>query len=122
MVFLQWQVRALGYTVLNNLVRMEATQPQFNLQHLITMYRVLASPIVEFCVYMGTGVLLDIHEKIDAGIKRDVENNPDQQEAREDFLAMICAFAQYVTLLNAQNLQLFPWKHGEDYQTALPVS
>ncbi|GLA33810.1 hypothetical protein AnigIFM63309_003831 [Aspergillus niger] len=122
MVFLQGQIRALGYTVLNNLVRMAVIQPHFDLQHLVTMYRILASPIVEFCGYMGTGFLLEMHEKIDAAIKHSVENNPDKLEARGDFLAMIGAFAQYVTMLNAQNLQLFPWKLGAEYQIVLPAS
>ncbi|GLA14530.1 hypothetical protein AnigIFM62618_000912 [Aspergillus niger] len=122
MVFLQGQIRALGYTVLNNLVRMAVIQPHFDLQHLVTMYRILASPIVEFCGYMGTGFLLEMHEKIDAAIKHSVENNPDKLEARGGFLAMIGAFAQYVTMLNAQNLQLFPWKLGAEYQIVLPAS
>ncbi|GLA53307.1 hypothetical protein AnigIFM63604_010398 [Aspergillus niger] len=122
MVFLQGQIRALGYTVLNNLVRMAVIQPHFDLQHLVTMYRILASPIVEFCGYMGTGFLLEMHEKIDAAIKHSVENNPDKLEARGDFLAMIGAFGQYVTMLNAQNLQLFPWKLGAEYQIVLPAS
>ncbi|KAA8646841.1 hypothetical protein EYZ11_012081 [Aspergillus tanneri] len=121
MVFLQGQIRALGYTVLNNIIRMAATQPHFGLEHLITMYRVLGSPIAEFCGYMGTDSLLEMYEAIDAAIKHGIENNPNQVVAREDFLAMVSAFAQYVTLLNAQSLQLFPWRHGEDHRIALPA-
>ena len=111
MLFSNSEVRTLGYYVLDNILKIAATQPAFDLQHLVVLYRELVPAPAEFLGYVGTEYLADSHRKIDSLIGLKVESNPDQEEAREDFLAMMRVLAQYVNLLNAQNLHLFPWKH-----------
>ncbi|KAK2752868.1 hypothetical protein FQN54_008021 [Arachnomyces sp. PD_36] len=115
MVFINGEIRPLGYNVLNGILNLAATQPHFDLSHLITLYRTFASTPSEFTGYTGANFLCTMYKSINALITTDVEFNPDAEEAREDFLALISAFARYVNLLNAQNLHLFPWKHGVEY-------
>lgn len=69
----------------------------------------------EFVGYVGVHFLCSSNRKIDALLKDKVEGAEDKTVARKDFLALISALAQYVNLLNAQNLQLFPWHHGKEY-------
>ncbi|UNI13845.1 hypothetical protein JDV02_000544 [Purpureocillium takamizusanense] len=115
MVFINGEIRPLGYNVLNNILKISATQPHFNLQHLVTLYSVFASTPSEFVGYTGATFLYTTFRKISALIETAVLANDNQDEARQDFLAMISAFARYVNLLNAQNLHLFPWRHTKEY-------
>ncbi|PWY72280.1 cucumopine synthase [Aspergillus heteromorphus CBS 117.55] len=115
MVFLNGEVRPLGYNILNNILAVAATQPHFDLQHLITLYRVFTSTPSEFVGYTGATFLCSTYRQIDALITERIQPNPDTEQAREDFLAMISAFARYVNLLNAQNLHIFPWRHTIEY-------
>lgn len=115
MVFANSEVRAIGYYILDNILKLAATHPEFNLQHIISLYRELVSVPAEFLGYVGTEFLRDSHRKIDEVIKLNVETNHNYEEAREDLLALVSVLAQYVNLLNAQNLLLFPWKHTFEY-------
>ncbi|PYH93095.1 cucumopine synthase [Aspergillus ellipticus CBS 707.79] len=119
MVFINGETRPLGYNILNNILAIAANQPHFDLSHLIPLYRVFATIPAEFVGYTGATFLCSTHGQIDALISARVETNPNTNQARADFLAMISAFARYVNLLNAQNLHLFPWKHAVEYQTQL---
>ncbi|PHH66791.1 hypothetical protein CDD81_5923 [Ophiocordyceps australis] len=93
MVFTNGEVRPLGYNILNNILKIAATQPQFDLQHLVTLYQVFASIPSGFLGYTGATFLEDT----------------------QDFLAIVSAFALYVNMLNAQNLHIFPWRHTVEY-------
>jgi hypothetical protein len=115
MLFANSEVRTLGYYVLDNILKIAATHPEFDLGHLVVLYRELVSTPAEFLGYVGTEFLRDSHRKIDELIKSKVETNDNQEEAREDLLAMVSVLAQYINLLNAQNLLLFPWKHMVEY-------
>lgn len=115
MLFANSEVRTLGYYVLDNILKIAATHPEFDLRHLVVLYRELVSAPAEFLGYVGTEFLRDSHRKIDELIKLNVEPNTNQVEAREDLLAMVSVLAQYINLLNAQNLHLFPWKHTLEY-------
>ncbi|KFX90089.1 hypothetical protein V490_06661 [Pseudogymnoascus sp. VKM F-3557] len=118
MVFINGEIRPLGYNVLNGTLKIAATQPGYSLEHLIGIYRVFALTPSEFVGYTGANFLCSTHNKIEELIEKVVERNQNQVVAREDFLAMVSAFALYVNLLNAQNLHLFPWRHVEDYPIA----
>lgn len=83
------------------------------------MYRVFVPTPAEFVGYVGANFLCATNRKIDAVLNEKVEHMEDRTIAREDFLALISALAQYVNLLNAQNLQLFPWKHGTEYPVCM---
>ncbi|KAH8433009.1 uncharacterized protein LDX57_010646 [Aspergillus melleus] len=115
MVFINSEVRALGYWILNNILKTAETQPHFNLEHLISMYRVFVPTPTEFVGYVGANFLCSVNRKIEVVLKEMIEQMEDQQAAREDFLALVSALARCVNMLNAQNLQLFPWKHGSEY-------
>jgi len=115
MLFSNSEVRTIGYYVLDNILKIAATHSEFNIQHLIVLYKELVSAPAEFLGYVGTEFLRDSHRKIDKLITLKVESNTNQEEAREDLLAMVSVLAQYVNLLNAQNLLLFPWKHTSEY-------
>lgn len=115
MLFANSEVRTLGYYVLDNILKIAATHPEFDLGHLVVLYRELVSAPAEFLGYVGTEFLRDSHRKIDELVKCKVETNANQEEAREDLLAMVSVLAQYINLLNAQNLLLFPWKHTLEY-------
>lgn len=115
MLFANSEVRTLGYYVLDNILKIAATRSEFHVRHLVVLYRDLISTPAEFLGYVGTEFLRDSHRKIDELIRLKVEPNTNQEEAREDLLAMVSVLAQYVNLLNAQNLLLFPWKHTVEY-------
>ncbi|KAF9886560.1 hypothetical protein FE257_011332 [Aspergillus nanangensis] len=119
MVFINGEIRPLGYNVLNNILKVAATQPQFDLQHLVVLYKVFASTPAEFVGYTGANFLWSTYQKIETLIHECVQGNSNEQEAREVFLAMISAFAKYVNLLNADNLHSFPWRHTVEYPIAL---
>ncbi|PWY93562.1 hypothetical protein BO94DRAFT_614879 [Aspergillus sclerotioniger CBS 115572] len=115
MIFSNSEVRTIGYYVLDNILKIAATHPEFSLRHLIVLYKEFVAVPTEFLGYVGTEFLRDSHRKIEDLIKSKVETNSNQEEAREDLLAMVSVLAQFVNLLNAQNLLLFPWKHTEEY-------
>ncbi|KAM0671078.1 hypothetical protein ACQRIU_001473 [Beauveria bassiana] len=115
MVFINGEIRPLGYNVLNNILKVAATQPNFDLEQLAALYTVFASVPSEFVGYTGANYLFSTHEAITAMIKKSVLQNRNKEDAREDLLAMVSAFAKYVNLLNAQNLHVFPWKHTKEY-------
>ncbi|KAB8067044.1 hypothetical protein BDV29DRAFT_196730 [Aspergillus leporis] len=115
MLFANSEVQTLGYYVLDNILKIAATHSEFHLRHLVVLYRELISAPAEFLGYVGTEFLRDSHRKIDELITLKVEPNTNQEEAREDLLAMVSVLAQYVNLLIAQNLLLFPWKHTIEY-------
>ncbi|KAL3471101.1 hypothetical protein BJX99DRAFT_250724 [Aspergillus californicus] len=116
MIFSSSVVRTLGYHIFDNIIKLAATRPEFTLQHLIILFRDLIPSISEFIGHLGVEFLCDSYWKADKLVKEKVESNPNQEEAREDFLAMISALAFYVNLLNAQNLHMFPWRHTGEYQ------
>lgn len=115
MLFANSEVRTLGYYILDNILKLAATCPEFELKHLVILYRELVSAPAEFLGYVGTDFLRDSHRQIDDLITSNVEKNANQSEAREDLLAMVSVLAQFINLLNAQNLLLFPWKHTVEY-------
>lgn len=115
MVFVNGEIRPLGYNILNNILKIALTQPQFDLQQLVILYDSFASIPSEFVGYTGANSLFTMHQKITDLIKKAVLTNENKEEAREDFLAMVSAFAKYVNLLNAQNLHVFPWQHTKEY-------
>ncbi|GES62024.1 hypothetical protein ATEIFO6365_0005002500 [Aspergillus terreus] len=116
MVFSNSVVRTLGYHILDNILKLAATRPQFTLPHLIILFRELVPPISEFTGHLGIESLRDSYLQADILIKENIECNPNHKEAREDFLAIVSALGFYVNLLNAQNLHMFPWKHANEYQ------
>ncbi|KAF4165494.1 hypothetical protein CNMCM6936_007836 [Aspergillus lentulus] len=115
MIFSSSVVRTLGYHVFDNILKLAATRPEFTLQHLIILFRELTPSISEFIGHLGVEFLRDSYGKADKLIKEKIESNPNQEEAREDFLAIVSALGFYVNLLNAQNLHMFPWKHTREY-------
>jgi hypothetical protein len=115
MLFANSEVRALGYYVLDNILKLAARNPEFALEHLIVLYKEFVTAPAEFLGYVGTEFLRDSYRKIDNLIMLNVKKNANKEEAREDFLAMVSVLAQYVNLLNAQNLHSFPWKHTTEY-------
>jgi hypothetical protein len=116
MLFSNSVVRTLGYHIFDNIIKLSATRPEFTLQHLIILFRDLIPSIADFIGHLGEEFLCDSYWKVDNLIKQNVENNPNEEEAREDFLAMVSAMSFYVNLLNAQNIHMFPWKHTAEYQ------
>ncbi|OJJ70095.1 hypothetical protein ASPBRDRAFT_129539 [Aspergillus brasiliensis CBS 101740] len=115
MVFSNSVVRTLGYHILDNIIKLAFTRPEFTLGHLIVLFRDFIPSITDFVAHLGAEYVNDSYERIDRLIKEKVESNPNQEEAREDFLAMISALGFYVNLLNAQNLHMFPWRHAKEY-------
>ncbi|KAL4808805.1 cucumopine synthase [Aspergillus unguis] len=115
MVFINGEIRPLGYNILNGILKVAATQHRFDLDHLITLFRTFASVPSEFVGYTGAAFLWESYQKINSVVERYIRKNLDEHAAREDFLALVSAFARYVNLLNAQNLHLFPWRHGVEY-------
>ncbi|KAJ5851863.1 uncharacterized protein N7529_011248 [Penicillium soppii] len=115
MLFSNSEVRTLGYYLFDNILEIAASYPQFDLKHLVILYRKLVSTPAEFLGYVGQEYLRDSHRKIDELITLNVEGNDNQSDGREDFLAMVSVLAQYINLLNAQNLLMYPWKHTAEY-------
>ncbi|GLB07625.1 hypothetical protein AtubIFM57258_002973 [Aspergillus tubingensis] len=115
MVFSNSVIRTLGYHVLDNIIKLAFTRPEFTLRHLIVLFRDFVPSIADFVGHLGAEYVNDSYESIEKLIKEKVEKNPNQEEAREDFLAMVSALSFYVNLLNAQNLHMFPWRHAKEY-------
>jgi hypothetical protein len=115
MVFINGEIRPLGYNVLNNILKLAVSQPSFSLEQLIVLYKTFASTPAEFVGYAGANFLWATYQSIEAVINKSVATNDNAEVAREDFTAMISAFAQYVNLLNAENLHSFPWRHDVEY-------
>ncbi|KAJ5301910.1 hypothetical protein PENANT_c062G11603 [Penicillium antarcticum] len=115
MLFCNSEVRTLGYYHLDNILEIAVSNPEFDLKHLIMLYRKLVSTPAEFLGYIGQEYLHNSHRKVNELITLHVEKNPNQSDAREDLLAMVSVLAQYINLLNAQNLLMFPWKHTAEY-------
>ncbi|GKZ26490.1 hypothetical protein AbraIFM66951_005826 [Aspergillus brasiliensis] len=115
MVFSNSVVRTLGYHILDNIIKLAFTRPEFTLGHLIVLFRDFVPAITDFVAHLGAEYVNDSYERIDKLIKEKVESNPNHEEAREDFLAMVSALGFYVNLLNAQNLHMFPWRHAKEY-------
>jgi hypothetical protein len=115
MVFSNSEVRTLGYYVFDNILEIAASYPEFDLNHLIILYRKIISTPAEFLGYIGQEYLRDSHRRINELITLNVEKNVNRWEAREDLLAMVSVLARYVNMLNAQNLLMFPWKHTAEY-------
>jgi hypothetical protein len=115
MVFINGEIRPLGYNILNNILKLAATRPKFDLQQLVALYDIFASIPSEFVGYTGANYLYSTHQEISDMIRKSVLPNTNKEDACEDFLAMVSVFAKYVNLLNAQNLHLFPWKHTKEY-------
>lgn len=115
MLFSNSEIRAMGYYVFDNILKVAANRPEFTLKHLIALYRDFVPATAEFLGYVGHNFLRESHRKINLLITQNVESNHILDEAREDFLAMVSVFAQYINLLNAQNLHMFPWQHTPEY-------
>lgn len=122
MAFVNGEIRPLGYNVLNNILKIAETEPDFNLHHLVTLYDTFATTPAEFVGYAGAKSLFTMFQKVSSLIRTDVLAQRDSGEARQDFLAMLSSFARYVNLLNAQNLHMFPWVHTKEYPIGVPVS
>lgn len=116
MVFSNSEVRAVGYYLSDNILKMAATCPDFDVKHLITLFRSILPVPIEFLGYVGTQFLCESQREISKLITSKVETNSNKEEAREDLLAMVNVLAQYANLLNAQNLYMFPWVHTAQYQ------
>ncbi|OGE56182.1 hypothetical protein PENARI_c003G03345 [Penicillium arizonense] len=88
MVFANSEVRTLGYYIFDNILEIAASYPEFDLKHLVVLYKKLVSTPAEFLGYVGTEYLRDSHRKINDLITLNVETNTNQSDAREDLLAM----------------------------------
>ncbi|KAF5862434.1 hypothetical protein ETB97_011708 [Aspergillus alliaceus] len=75
MVFINGEIRPLGYNLLNNILSMAATQPRFNLEHHITLYRVFTCTPAEFVGYVGGKHLHSTYRKIDDLINSSIQDN-----------------------------------------------
>ncbi|RAL13543.1 cucumopine synthase [Aspergillus homomorphus CBS 101889] len=115
MVFINGEIRPLGYNILNNILKIAETDPEFKLRHLVQLFRVFASIPSEFVGYAGATFLYQTFRQIDRVIDGVILSHENEQQGRADFLALVSAFAKYVNLLNAQNLHVFPWRHGAEY-------
>ncbi len=106
LVFLNGEVRPLGYNALNGLVRLVRTTdlPLETLREITPGF--IRTP-AEFLGYTGLHDLEDF-------TRRSVEAL-DLLEDREQYFALISTLALYTNMLNTWNLHLFPWDHGKEY-------
>ncbi|KAK2736422.1 hypothetical protein FQN57_000755 [Myotisia sp. PD_48] len=106
MVFINGEIRPLGYNILNGILKVAALHPHFDLQHLASLYQVFASTPSEFVGYTGARFLTSTFRNINTAINELILTHDDQVEARENFLALISAFAKY-TNMNFPNDPIF---------------
>ena len=106
MVFLNGEVRPLGYGALNGLLRLVRTTdlPLDTLRQITPGF--IRTPS-EFLGYTGLHTL--------ERFTRETTEALDLLEDREQYFALISALALYVNMLNTWNLHLFPWDHGKEY-------
>ncbi|MCP2330332.1 DUF3830 family protein [Actinoalloteichus caeruleus] len=109
LVFLNGEVRPLGYSALNGLVTMSRTT-DISLTDLLRITPMLIKTPAEFLGYTGLNTLWDFTQRV-------LETLPGV-ETRDEYFALINALALYANVLNTWNLHFFPWRAGADHAYA----
>jgi hypothetical protein len=107
LVFLNGEVRPLGYCALNGLLTMCQTT-DITVDELKRITPVLIKTPAEFLGYTGLNTLWRFTQHA-LDVIGDVET-------KEQYLTLINSLALYANVLNTWNLHLFPWQHGAEYR------
>jgi hypothetical protein len=106
LVFVNGEVRPLGYGALNSLVRLCATS-DLNLAALQTLTPTFVTTAAEFLGYCGLNTLWRFTQQT-------VEALP-LLTTKQEYHSLISALALYTNCLNTWNLHLFPWNLGDAF-------
>ncbi|MBQ1083064.1 DUF3830 family protein [Nocardiopsis sp. B62] len=109
MVFVNGEVRPLGYNALNGLLRLVRTTA-LTLDTLREITPGFIRTPSEFLGYTGLHTLERFTKETTDALAR--------LEDREQYFALISTLALYTNMLNTWNLHLFPWDHGKEYPYA----
>ncbi|GAB3212439.1 hypothetical protein ACQEU5_16370 [Marinactinospora thermotolerans] len=107
LVFLNGEVRPLGYCALNGLLKICRTT-DLTLNDLKRITPTFIKTPAEFLGYTGLDTLWRFTQQV-LTLLPDVET-------REQYFALVNALALYANMLNTWNLHFFPWQHGTDYR------
>jgi hypothetical protein len=111
LVFLNGEVRPLGYCSLNGLVRLtRATDLPLDTLRLITPAFIKVP--AEFLGYCGLDTLWRFTQQTIQAMET--------LSTREQYFALVNSLALYVNTLNTWNLHYFPWHHGSAYPYPAP--
>lgn len=108
MLFVNGETRPLGYNVYGALVR--AAHQGMPLPPLREMTRLLAGVPAEFLAYCGLARLGEFTDRLLGCLKH---LDPDRNDSRDDFIAVMAHMALYLNCLGSWNLHLFPWHLGD---------
>ena len=107
LVFVDGEVRALGYLCLGSLVQL-CEDSSLDISHLKTMASTLLPVCAEFLGYCGLEKLWDFHKRFLALLEEDI--------TREDFKELVRALALYVNRLHGWIHFYFPWGLGSEFR------
>lgn len=107
LVFLNGEVRPLGYCGLNGLLKICRTTG-IGVADLKRMTPTFTKTPAEFLGYAGLSTLWRFTQQVLAVLP--------EVETREQYFALINSLALYANVLNTWNLHYFPWQHGADYR------
>jgi Cucumopine synthase C-terminal helical bundle domain len=106
LVFLNGEVRPLGYCALNGLLKVCRTT-NIDVAELKRIAPIFIKTPSEFLGYTGLNTLWRFTQQVLAVLP--------EVETKEHYFALINSLALYVNVLNTWNLHYFPWQHGAHY-------
>lgn len=106
LVFLNGEVRPLGYCALNGLLKV-CRVTDIGLADLKRITPIFIKTPTEFLGYTGLATLWQFTQQIMAALP--------EVETKEQYFALINSLALYANVLNTWNLHYFPWQHGTHY-------
>jgi hypothetical protein len=107
LVFLNGEVRPLGYCALNGLLKVCRTT-DIGVADLKCIAPIFIKTPSEFLGYTGLDTLWRFTQLVLAALSK--------VETKEHYFALINSLALYVNVLNTWNLHYFPWHHGMEYR------
>lgn len=107
MVFVNGEVRHLGYNALGGLLKI-CSNPKVS----VSTLKELVVPFTQTCAgFLGYCGLETLNKFINRGIEL-----TQTVKTKEEFMCLIGALTLYTNRLHGWSLHLFPWKHGEEHK------
>jgi len=107
LVFVNGEVRTLGYLALGGLLK-ACANPKISLSSLKELMIPFIRTCSEFLGYCGL-------ETLNKFIERAIELTPTLR-TKEEFMCLIGALTLYTNRLHGWSLHYFPWQHGDEYK------
>lgn len=108
MIFVNGEVRPLGYCAIDGLIRVAVCEPSMTIHQLKAIAPHFIKTPAEFLGYCGLDTIWQfVQETLEYLC---------EIETKEEFITLFETLGLYVNILNAWNLQLFPWDGWDKFQ------